>query len=152
MRASVCIAATAASVACTAADEGAESRYSPLASEVVRDTQTGLLWTANDTGRELSWPEADAQCRSLARGTGNLPWRLPSIEELTTLYDTSLEQPCGETAICRIDPAIDLSSPYQWSATAPARERRFYYDFSHGSRLSPLIRPSLTRGTLCTRG
>ena len=63
-----------------------------------------------------------------------------------------MEQPCGEAAICRIDPAIQLSSPYQWSATAPQPARRIYYDFSLGSQLAPLIRPTLTRGTLCTRG
>jgi hypothetical protein len=152
MRTPTWLAVIAAVVACTDVTDPSEARFTRLTAGVVRDTHTALVWTAHDTGRELSWPDADGHCRGLAPDSSGVGWRLPSIEELASLYDTSMEQPCGGAAVCRIDPAIDLSSPYQWSATAPARERRFYYDFSHGSRLSPLIRPSLTRGTLCTRG
>jgi len=150
MRTLALIAVIAAAVACSAAEERAEPRYALLATDVVRDARTGLMWTARDSGRELSWPDADEHCRALARGSGDLAWRLPWIEELALLYDTSMEQPCGKAAICQIDPAIDLSSPYQWSATAPQPNRRFYYDFAFGSQLSPLIRPTLTRRALCT--
>jgi hypothetical protein len=64
-----------------------------------------------------------------------------------------MEEPCGSatSTICRIDPALDLSSPYQWSASAPRPDRRAYYDFSLGSQLAPLIRPTLTRRALCTQ-
>jgi hypothetical protein len=152
MRALPWIAALAAAVACSSANESPGPRFAPLGGEAVRDARTGLLWRARDSGRELSWPEAERHCRGLGGGSGGARWRLPSIEELASLYDTSMEQPCGESAICRVDPAIQLSSPYQWSATAPEPDRRFYYDFLFGSRLSPLIRPVLTRRTLCTRG
>ena len=146
------IAVMVAAVACSAGDPAGEKRFTELGSDAVRDTRTGLVWTAGDGRREFSWSDADAHCRALALGSGGSEWRLPSIEELATLYDASMEHPCGEAAICRTDRAIPLSSPYQWSATAPEPDRRVYYDFSLGSRLAPLIRPSLTRGTLCTRG
>ena len=151
MRAPTWIAALAATVACSSADESSGPRFAALGAEVVRDARMGLVWMARDTGRELSWLDADRHCRELAVGSGGAGWRLPSIEELAALYDTSMEQPCGEAAICRIDPAIRLSSPYQWSATAPQPGRRVYYDFSFGSQLAPLTRPTLTRRALCTR-
>ena len=150
MRTRAALAVIAAGLACSAGDEATEPRFARLAVDVVRDAYTDLAWTARDTGRELSWPDAEGHCRALA-DSGGAAWRLPSIEELAELYDTSMEQPCGEAAICRIDPAIYLSSPYQWSATAPQPDRRFYFDFALGSRLAPLIRPTLTRRALCTR-
>ncbi len=145
------IALIAAAMACSAGNPEADKRFDGFGPDAVRDTRTGLVWTAGDGGREFSWSDADAYCRTRAVGSDGTDWRLASIRELATLYDTSMEQPCGEATICRTDRAIPLSSPYQWSATAPQPERRYYYDFAHGSQLSPLIRPALTRGTLCVR-
>jgi len=152
MRTLTFLALLAAGLSCSSADESNELRFAPAGSNAVRDAHTGLEWTVRDTARDLSWPDADRHCRVMAPDPGGDPWRLPSIEELAALYDTSVEQPCGESAACRINRVIHLSSPYQWSATAPQADRRFYFDFSHGSQLSPLIRPSLTRRALCTRG
>ncbi|MCP5044562.1 MAG: DUF1566 domain-containing protein [bacterium] len=109
------------------------------------------MWTSRDAVEELSWRDADRYCRELSLGTSRTMWRLPSREELGSLFDKTTEQLCGETTVCRTDPAIDLSTPYQWSATAPRPDRRIYGDLSLGTQLSPLIRPALTRGTLCTR-
>jgi hypothetical protein len=152
MRPPTWIAVLATAVACSSGDEPTKPRFISLGADVVRDARTGLVWVSRDIGQGLSWRDADRHCRGLAPASSGAGWHLPSIEELLSLYDTSMEQPCGEAAVCRIDPAIDLSSPYQWSATSPQPNRRVYYDFSLGSRLAPLTRPSLTRGTLCTRG
>ena len=108
--------------------------------------------TQEETGAAVAWPEADRYCGALASNSSSVQWRLPTIDELAALYDASMEEPCGPAAICRIAPALHLSSPYLWSATAPQSERRAYYDFSLGSQLAPLIRPTLTRGVLCAQG
>lgn len=143
----------ALALACSGADDASESRFVRLAENAVRDTRTANMWTARDAGRELSWLDAEAYCRALTvegvEGDG-AAWRLPSAEELVALYDPSTEQPCGEVT-CRVDPAIQLSSPYQWTATEPAPNRRTYQDFALGSQLSPLIQPMLTRRALCVR-
>jgi hypothetical protein len=117
----------------------------------VRDATTGLLWTAQDAGEELTWQAAERRCgeRAPSTSTGDA-WRLPSIDELATLFEESQAQPCGP-GTCRIDAAIDLSSPYQWSATARGEGRRVYFDFQHGGQLAPLLRPRLTRRALCVR-
>ena len=152
MRMLLFMAVFVAAVSCSLGDEGTARRFAPASTGVVVDTQTGLNWRARDSDSELSWPEADRFCREMEPGQGGASWRLPSIEELAGLYDVSMEQSCGEQAVCRVAGRIQLTSPYQWSATAPRPDRRVYFDFSHGSRLSPLIRPSLTRRALCVRG
>jgi hypothetical protein len=152
MRTPTLFAVLAAAVACSSGDEPTAPRFTPIGADVVRDARMGRVWRARDSGRALSWIDADRHCRELGLGSSGAAWRLPSIEELAALYDPSMQQPCGEAAICRIDPAIHLSSPYQWSATAPQPDRRVYYDFALGSQLAPLIRPTLTRGALCTGG
>ena len=143
-----------AASACSASDEPDPSRAGTprfvIADEgVVRDGRTGLLWTARDTGREQAWQAAERRCRELAPGASD-SWRLPSTEELAALYDASQAQACGDD-VCRLDPAIDLSSPYQWSGAARGEGRRVYFDFQHGNALAPLLRPGLTRRSLCTR-
>jgi hypothetical protein len=148
------IALFVATSACSPGDEqqpspSAARRFAAAGEGVVHDSRTGLLWTAHDAGRELAWDAAQGHCNELAP-VGGGAWRLPSIEELAALYDESQRQAC-DGGTCRVDPAIDLASPYQWSATARGENRRVYFDFRHGSELAPLLRPGLTRRALCTR-
>jgi hypothetical protein len=152
MRILTFLALLAVAVSCSPSEEHPGPRFAPIGADVLRDTRTGLEWPARDSDSEQSWPRADRFCREMKSEQGGRSWRLPSIEELAGLYDVSMQQSCGEKAVCRIDGAIDLTSPYQWSATAPQPERRGYFDFAHGSRLTPLIRASLTRRVLCVRG
>jgi hypothetical protein len=117
---------------------------------VVLDLRTRLSWTASDTRRELTWHEAEQHCQGLDRGESGVPWRLATADELFALYDENASQSCGMTQ-CRIDPAIALTSPFQWASTAPSETRRIYVDFAHGSRLAPILRTTLTRRALCAR-
>jgi hypothetical protein len=147
------IALLVAASACSGGDKPEPSasarRFAGAGEDIVRDSRTGLLWTARDAGRELEWNAAQIHCRDRALAAG-AAWRLPSIEELAALYEESQRQPCGD-GTCRVDAAIDLTSPYQWSASTRGESRRVYFDFLHGSELAPLLRPALTRGALCTR-
>jgi uncharacterized protein len=52
------------------------------------DRQTGLVWTAKDSGVAMGWKSAFAYCSGLHIG-GHTDWRLPRIEELHSLYDAS---------------------------------------------------------------
>jgi hypothetical protein len=151
MRTFTLIGVLASAVACSFLGDSTQERFTHLGADRVRDARLGLIWTASDTGKGLSWHDADRHCRERSLGAEGTKWRLPTGDELGSLFDTEMEQPCGKTALCRVDPAIDLSTPYQWSATAPRPDRRVYRDLSLGSELAPLIRPALTRGTLCVR-
>jgi Protein of unknown function (DUF1566) len=151
-RISSAIAALVVLVGCSAGDDVAEPRFTALDVDTTRDGRTGIVWMSHDAGHGLSWPDAKLHCQGHPPLPNGAQWRLPTIDELGSLYDPSVGQPCGETANCGIDPAIRLSSPYLWSATAPQPDRRVYYDFSFGTQLAPLLRPALHRGVLCTSG
>jgi hypothetical protein len=151
MRTPVWVAVFASTAACACLGDSSEERFTPLDTDMVRDARLAIVWTSGDRGMQLSWRDADRYCRGQSLGDRGETWRLPSSDELRSLFDPAKEQPCGKTALCRADPAIDLSTPYQWSATAPRPDRRVYGDLSLGTQLSPLIRPALTRGTLCVR-
>ena len=55
------------------------------------DIQTGLMWQQADPG-ELKWEEAKLYCENLVLGKYN-DWRLPTMEELTTLVDYGKSSP-----------------------------------------------------------
>ncbi len=124
-------------------------RFVGLSNGVVRDTRTGLEWTSHDNDRDVTWHEAHRYCQALALG-GQTTWRLPAIEELKGLYDERLDQPCGDYT-CHLDPAVELTSPYYWSATQPGQARRIYFDFRFDTSLGPVLKPGLVRRALCVK-
>ncbi len=145
----VTLLATLVALACDPAPPGAVARFTPAGEGAVRDAATGLTWTDRDAGRDLAWGAAEAYCRELARA-GHDDWRLPEIDELLDLYGEAAAQPCGAYT-CGVDPAVELSRPFYWSATARPRDRRFYADLRFGTKLAPILRPVLTRRVLCVR-
>jgi hypothetical protein len=54
-----------------------------------KDSATGLIWTVKDNGTPVSSNQASDYCSNLQSG-GYSDWRLPTIEELETLYDSKL--------------------------------------------------------------
>ena len=53
---------------------------------VFRDPATKLMWPRQDNGSNVNWNQANAYCQSLNLG-GYSGWRLPSWDELATIYD-----------------------------------------------------------------
>ena len=64
------------------------------ADDLVWDKETGLIWprNANLNGAPMIWLDANTTCRTLvlANRTG---WRLPTVEELSSLVDHSAANP-----------------------------------------------------------
>ena len=60
-----------------------------LSDDLVLDKETGLVWArdANLIG-QINWLDANTLCREFELGN-RTGWRLPSIEELSSLIDTS---------------------------------------------------------------
>lgn len=52
------------------------------------DPSTGLMWTLKDYDDSVDWKVADGYCRNLGLG-GFYDWRLPTIDELAGIFDTS---------------------------------------------------------------
>jgi Protein of unknown function (DUF1566) len=83
-------------------------------SEAVFDKETGLVWEKSPNTGTFTWVDALAQCYTLEVG-GRKGWRLPTIEELASLVDTSQSAPTLPAG----HPFNVQSSGY-WSATTVA--------------------------------
>jgi hypothetical protein len=95
------------------------------------DPVTELMWTRKDNGYALRWQPAAEYCRSLQLG-GYSDWRLPSIEELMTIYNPAARVACGTDGykVCQIKGRIQLSSGVVWSSSrgeGPQFMRGFYF-------------------------
>jgi len=53
-----------------------------------KDPETGLTWTTSDSGSNMNSMQAREYCTNLRLG-GLSDWRLPTLDELTGLYDKS---------------------------------------------------------------
>jgi hypothetical protein len=90
----------------------------PFNSEAVRDNETGLVWekVPDTTGYVWNTNEAAMACANKAVG-GRKGWRLPAVDELASLLDSSIASP-GPTLPAG-HPFTAQSSDY-WSATDSA--------------------------------
>jgi hypothetical protein len=59
-----------------------------ITDDLVWDRETGLVWERSPGSELLGWGEADLSCRQSPAG-GRFGWRLPTIEELSTLLGAS---------------------------------------------------------------
>jgi hypothetical protein len=101
-------------------------------SEAVLDRETGLVWERSPTGSD-GWADVLFTCHNKALGNRK-GWRLPTIEELTSLIDPSVAFP-GPTLPAG-HPFIGVESPttFYWSATTWAADASYalYVRFSDG--------------------
>lgn len=81
----------------------------------VLDKETGLVWEQSPSTRTFSWDFAQSHCNRLTTG-GHLGWRLPAIQELTSLVDQTQSSP----ALPSGHPFLNVQSypeSVYWSAT-----------------------------------
>lgn len=93
---------------------------------IVTDSETHLQWQDDAIGSKMSWISALTHCEDLTLG-GNSDWRLPNLNELTSIVDDS-----------KVNPAIystfEMTEPYNyWSSTGNVQKTseawsvNFYY-------------------------
>ena len=144
------------------------ARLVALADGTVRDDRTGLVWCGDGDlpGGGLTWDEARAFVAAMNKSgrpnLGHTDWRLPTVGELSVLFDgfwvRRSRLGCafsGEKAGCveRIpaDPFVDLSSEAYWSSTPPRNEPARVYAVGMG--VAPLNATRTERhGLLAVRG
>jgi Protein of unknown function (DUF1566) len=108
------------------------------------DPATGLMWAGRDNGRNLTWREAGEYCNNL-KLEGYSNWRLPTISELSDLYD-----PAHAVNGWHIKGGIAVSG-LEWSSearNASGEEARFFSfrDAKHSG-----LRIASDRRALCVR-
>ena len=75
---------------------------------IVTNNTNKLQWQDNAIGNDMLWKDATAYCKNLElNGDG---WRLPSLNELKTIYD-------GNKKIATVDGFMYPSSNGHWSST-----------------------------------
>ena len=102
------------------------------------DEKTGLEWSLESSG-PMTWKDAIEFCANL----GGI-WRLPSIEELSTLVDYSKFNPATKLQ--------DIKPSDYWSSTTNANDTDFawgvdfYYGYSYGDYKSHNLYVRAVRG------
>jgi hypothetical protein len=117
-----------------------DGRFIAYDNGTVRDTRTGLMWATRDNGRNVTWQEAEEYCENY-RGGGYTDWRMPTLDELKSLYDKNkpgYRQECINIAgrEVHITKFIHLSCCCPWtSETRGSRAAKF--NFFNGYRFWP---------------
>ena len=104
---------------------GRDGDYIAYSSGVVRDTKTGLEWVAGPD-KATNWNEAKRYVEILAVAGGE--WRMPTIEELETLYEPG-------RGSRNMTPLLETTGWYVWSGETKedlegsllARPLKFHY-------------------------
>ena len=82
-----------------------DGHYIAYSSGVVQDTNTGLEWMAGPD-KDTNWDEAKRWVENLTVAGGG--WRMPTIEELETLYEPG-------RGSRNMTPLLEISGWYVWS-------------------------------------
>jgi len=98
-----------------------------MASDVVVDDETGLIWQDSSYIASKNWSGAKSYCKNLSLG-GYSNWRLPNIDELISIVDTSRKSP----AIKKI--FHHTKSGYYWSSSVYKGDssKAWYLGFYNG--------------------
>jgi hypothetical protein len=112
----------------------------------VLDKETGLVWERVPVDGIADWANAVADCPYTAIG-GRLGWRLPRIEELTSVLGTNAQPPTGHP--------FTLPQGQYWSATTPPTntgpDGAVAYSVLFGSGVNPASK-TVPLGRWCVRG
>ena len=88
-----------------------EGRFIAYANGTVLDTKTNLIWAGTDAGTSsLYHSDAESYCEGY-RGGGHTDWRMPTLDELETLYNEKLSNQHGY----HITKLINVGSDYIWA-------------------------------------
>jgi hypothetical protein len=104
-----------------------EVRFIVLAnfnSEAVLDQDTGLLWERSPATARIDWKAARSSCLNRAIG-GQRGWRLPSIVELTSLLDPSVQD--STAMLPSGHPFLNNPTGFYWSASADAEPTKAWH-------------------------
>jgi hypothetical protein len=107
------------------------------------DSATGLMWAGKDNGKNVTWPEANSYCQKLSLA-GFSNWRLPSIDELSGIYDLK-ENVNG----WRIKGGIAISG-WEWTSNTPSSSGEHRLFNFKDTRNSPVL-VVYSRRCLCVR-
>ena len=92
------------------------TRFKLVLDAAALDRETGLVWDNSPDTTQRDWFKACAHCYQRQVG-GRKGWRLPTIEELASLVDTSVS---GAPTLPTDHPFTNVQSGLYWSSTTIA--------------------------------
>ena len=95
----------------------------------VLDTRTSLMWAAKDNGYNITWPDAQRYCENY-RGGGYTDWRMPTQDELLTVYDLDKTNQYNY----HVTNLIGISGCCPWSSLKLEHDRATFVYFYSGKR------------------
>jgi len=114
-----------------------DSRFVDNGDGVVLDTRTGLMWANKDNGNDIQWHAAKFYCENY-RGGGYKDWRMPTLDELESLYDEQKIQPVACSNSNNIHIATDfitITCLNLWSLeTSTTTNECDIFNFGSGTR------------------
>lgn len=99
--------------------------------KTVVDRRTGLMWAAHDNGHNITWNQAKSYCENY-RGGGFSDWRMPTRDELASLYDKtkSYQAPKKGYAV-HLTSLIQLDTCCPWATEIHGTEGAIFH-FGYG--------------------
>lgn len=99
----------------TAGETGSEGHFIAYGNGTVLDTITNLMWAARDNGANINWQSAKTYCENY-RGGGYMDWRMPTQDELATLYNEAKNytSDCGYSV--GLTKLIHLTCAWIWAS------------------------------------
>jgi len=123
-----------------AQDKGSSATRPGTATDIWTDPTTGLMWTMKDNGSDVTQAKAADYCKSLSV-SGFHDWRLPTIDELSAIYDGKLGG--AEPALSSLFDQGHFKGGitalrFEWSSSKGTDQSALYFDFETGNRSSGL--------------
>ena len=131
----------------------------PLGGAAVLDRETGLVWEQSPSTSTFIWEDAQFHCNGVdvifpdrpgVRAGNRLGWRLPTLQELSSLVDLSVSAP-GPT-LPSGHPFSNVQSNFYWSATTYAAGAGGAWDVNFGGGFVNIGDKSLDGDVWCVRG
>jgi len=114
-----------------------DDRFIDHGDGVVLDTKTGLMWGNRDNGNDTKWHDAKFYCENY-HGGGYKDWRMPTLQELESLYDEHKIQPvaCSNSNNVHIATgSINITCLNLWSSeTSTTTNECAIFNFGSGTR------------------
>jgi hypothetical protein len=108
------------------------------------DPATGLWWAKRDNGSSLNWRQAQSYCARLTLA-GFVHWRLPTIDELQTIFDPAVR---GDYHVKR---GIQAPGAYSyWSNSREGSGEAWTFNFA-GTRYPYQLEYRTDTRALCVR-
>lgn len=132
---------------------GGGDRWENLGNGIVKDARTKLEWLQDDNGDDIDWNKAKSTCEGRHDG-----WRLPSLQELKSIYDEHAPGVRCAQAMCKVSSQFHLTGSWFWSATQVGKDSTDGIDLAwgvlmaNGAQTQTVRDASYGSRALCVRG